>query len=264
MFVKMGITFTVILSLGFMTCGACAMDTVLYSGLGAPTGLAMDRSGRLYVSQWSRGQISMLENNDEKIILEGISSPAGLAFDNNGNLYFTSYGDGHIYVWNGKGQPRVLASGFSAPTGILWTNDNKLLVANRNAGEVVAVDTTGRKTVLSTGHDLPVGVAQLGDGTIFVSCYGGTVDILSPGGQKLSFKGIMDSPGVGIVAASDNAALVVDYTRGNIVLVNKTGVMEIVATDLPSPVALSKAPNGDLLIGCWGDNSLRLIDTEEK
>ncbi len=51
----------------------------------------------------------------------------------------------------------------------------------------------------------------------------------------------------------------VDYAKGNINLLGTDGVRKIVAGGLLSPVALAKTRDGNLLVGCWGDGTLRIV-----
>ncbi len=238
------------------SCGKEA-EKIMANDINAPTGIACDANGNLYVSEWGAGCIALIRDDKKSIILDGISSPAGLAFDENGKLYIAGYGDGNIYVWDGTGKPEIFATGLSAPTGLLW--DNGLLVANRNAGEVVKIEPQGAKKVISRGHKLPVGIARTEDGKLFVSCYGGTVDVIGPNGQTSSISDGLSTPGVGIVSAGDNSVYVVDYAKGNINLLGTDGVRKIVAGGLLSPVALAKTRDGNLLVGCWGDGTLRIV-----
>lgn len=247
-------------SIGY-AAGARKEGQMAYDGFNSPTGMAYDNNGILYVSEWSCGRIVAIKDGNASIVLEGLHLPSELAFDESDNLYIAGYGDGNIYIWDGKGRPQVLASGFSAPTGLSWSNDKNLLVANRNAGELVEINADGRKKVISRGHKTPVGAVQTEDGHLFISCYGGSVDIVSPNGKISSISTGLDTPGVGIIPAGSNSVYVVDYARGNIAHVNTSGVQNIIAKDLLSPVALAMMPDKNLIVGCWGDNSLHIIPT---
>lgn len=234
----------------------------VFSGFNAPTGIVFDKNGQVFVSEWGAGRVTTIKDGQKSIILDGISSPAGLAFDNDGNLYIAGYGDGNIYAWNGKGKPRILASGFSSPTGLIWTKENSLLVANRNAGEIVKINPNGNKEVISRGHKTPVGLAQTDNGNLFISCYGGSVDVISPDGKVSSISNGLSTPGVGIVPASPESVYVVDYAAGNISHVNSNGVKGNIAEGLSSPVGLAIMPNGNIMTGTWGDNSLHIINPQ--
>lgn len=228
-------------------------------GFSAPTALAWDKDGALYVSEWGAGRVTRIKNGERETLLTGLASPAGLACDDEGALYIAGYGDGAVYRRTGKGEPRKLASGLKSPTGLLW-RDGELLVANRGGCEIVAVYPDGRAEVVSSGHSLPVGAAVADDGRLYVSCYGGSVDIIDQGGGRTK-RTDFGTPGVGIVAYGDGVA-VVDYGRGEIVSLAKDGKKKVLARGLASPVALGVNPDGSLIVGCWGDGSIYEIKKE--
>jgi glucose/arabinose dehydrogenase len=154
-----------------------------------------------------------------------------------------------------------VASGFSSPTGLFWSRDNTLLVANRNAGEVVRLHPDGKKTVLSRNHKTPVGLAQTDDGSIFVSCYGGSVDRIAPDGKSASVYTGLNTPGVGIIADGPDSVLVVDYGGTTVARVNTQGKASTVADGLRSPVGLTRMPDDRLLVGTWADNAAFAFET---
>lgn len=228
-------------------------------GLNAPVGMAYDKDGRLYVAEWGARQVSRFKNGEKETFLSGLRSPGGLAFDNEGNLYIAGYGDGNIYRWTGSGKPTIVANGFSSPTGLFWDSDSSLLIANRNAGEVVKLFPDGRKEIVSKGHNTPVGIARVKDGNLFVSCYGGSVDLVTPDGKITKLNTSLATPGVGIVSASENSIFVVDYVAGKVAEVDAQGNTRIIAQGLSSPVGLVRMADGNLLVSCWDDGTARII-----
>lgn len=236
---------------------------VVASGLAAPVGLAHDAQGRLWVAEWGADRIVRLDKQGRRAeVVEGISQPAGLAFDDKGTLWAAGYGDGRIYAWSPETGLRVAAAGLAAPTGLFWSAETGLLAANRNAGEVVRIGPDGRREVLSRGHSFPVGVARLADGTLAVSCYGGSVDYVSPDGERRSLParsaGLV-RPGVGILAAGEDRLLVVDNGAGAVGRLDAQGRARSLASGLSSPVGLARAPDGRILVATWGDGTVRAL-----
>ena len=81
----------------------------------------------------------------------------------------------------------------------------------RGAGKTVRLHPDSRKEVISRNHKTPVGLAHTGDGSIFVSCYGGSVDRIAPNGKAVSVYTGLNTPGVGIIADGPDSVLVADY-----------------------------------------------------
>ena len=240
---------------------------VVASGLAAPVGMAHDAQGRLCVAEWGADRIVRLTERGERAeVIEGIAQPAGLAFDARGTLWAAGYGDGRIYAWTPQQGLRVVAAGLAAPTGLFWSAETGLLVANRNAGEVVRIGPDGSREVRSRGHSFPVGVTRLEDGTLAVSCYGGSVDIVAPDGAVRSFQATeagLVRPAVGILAAGPKSVLVADNGGGTVARLKvRDGVQgraQMVAGGLSSPVGLARAPDGRILVGSWGEGTVRAL-----
>lgn len=232
----------------------------------APVGMAYDADGALYVAEWGAGRVSKFDRAGARMVVaENIRQPAGLAFDDRGVLYVASYGDGGIYALEPGSAPRRIASGFSSPTGLLWDGDS-LVVANRNAGEVVRVFLDGRKKVISRGHRTPVGIAKLTDGSWVVSCYGGSVDMVSPEGNVSTLTTSL-SPGAGIIPDGgpdgEEAVLVANYGGNTVERVTRDGKSTLAADGPRAPVGLARMPDGRIIVGAWGDNAAYIFTPEK-
>ncbi|WP_165078225.1 MULTISPECIES: hypothetical protein [unclassified Desulfovibrio] len=246
--------------------GAEPGGEIVASGLSAPVGMAHDAQGRLWVAEWGANRIVRLDDRGRRAeIIEGLAQPAGLAFDADGTLWAAGYGDGRIYAWTPETGLSVVASGLSAPTGLFWSLETGLLAANRNAGELVRIQPDGTREVVSSGHRLPVDVTRLADGSLAVSCYGGSVDMVAPDGAVRSLPAAaagLVRPGVGILAAGADSVLVADNGAGSVARLDKGGRAAVLVTGLASPVGLARAPDGRILVAPWGDGTVRAFPRE--
>lgn len=244
---------------------AAAGGEVVAAGLSAPVGMAHDAQGRLWVAEWGADRIVRLDDRGTRAeVIEGVAQPAGLAFDADGTLWAAGYADGRIYAWTPEQGLRVLAAGLSAPTGLFWSQETGLLAANRNAGELVRISPDGTREVVSSGHRLPVGVTRLADGSLAVSCYGGSVDMVAPDGAVRSLPAAaagLVRPGVGILAAGRHSVLVAD-NGGGVARLGREGQATVLASGLASPVGLARAPDGRILVATWGDGTVRALPRE--
>ncbi|MBD5553654.1 MAG: hypothetical protein HDQ44_04880 [Desulfovibrio sp.] len=184
--------------------------------------------------------------------------------DNEGNIYIAGYGDGNVYVWQGVGEPKILASGFRQPTGLHLSKDNTLLVANRGAGTIEEIDKSGNRRIISRGHSLPVGIALTDNGDMYVSCYGGTLDRVSRNGAIQKIKNGLSTPGVGILASGNNTVYVVDNAAGKVIEAGPNGAIRTLAENLSSPVGLAKTSNNEIIVATWGDGKIQPVEIKNE
>ncbi len=85
----------------FKKSGTLSPATTVTDGLDEPSGIALDASGNLYISNFgSSGSNSIAVfstpvSNRKPYYLDGLYSPGGLIFDKQGNLYASSNGSSH-------------------------------------------------------------------------------------------------------------------------------------------------------------------------
>ena len=146
------------------------LDPVPYkSGFSAPTALAFDQAGNMYVANWSGGTISKIDAAGNITTFANISgSPAGLAFDKHGVLYVSDYRSS-IYRITADGKTSVFATGLHTPTGINFNKKGELLVTNRSSNEVVKISQVGEVSAFAKGFHTPVGVVEHLDEAVYVA-----------------------------------------------------------------------------------------------
>ncbi len=239
-----------------------AQPRVVFTGFSAPTGMAIDQEGAIYVTNWSGNSVVKINKNGKKeAIGQGVSSPSGIAVDAQKNVYVASYSDNTITLIRPNGQQTVLARGYHTPAGLSWAQNGDLLVNNRASGEVVSVNVgTQKQTVLARGLNLPVGAVQMGNGDLVVAQFSGALTLIPKQGARKELGAQFTRPGVGIVIDGPDRVVAVDYGAGALRRVNlNTGVTTLVAEGLSGSVALAKQANGSYLVGTWGEGNLYLI-----
>lgn len=229
-----------------------------FTGFQAPTAIALDADGNLYVSNWSGGTVTRVDTSgDQSVFAQDVGSPAGLAFDNQGTLFVADYTDDVIYAVTPSGERSVFARGFHTPTGIAFSASGELLVANRATDEIVRVDTAGRIERVAGGMDTPVGVVEDADGNLYVTNYGGAITKVAADGTTRELSGEFGRPGVGIDISDQNEIYATDNGDGSIRRVAPDGTTEEVVTGLGDAVAL-RVHADSMFVGTWNDGSVHV------
>lgn len=170
-----------------------------YKGFQAPTGIAVDNDGNLYVSNWSGSTVTKVDKDgNHSVFADGMGSPAGLAFDKTGSLYISDYSKDVIYRVTPDGKKSTFAQGFHTPTGIAFNQSGELLVTNRGSNEIVKVGTSGKVEPAADGMRTPVGVVEDLDGILYVTNYGGGIIKVAADGTTSTVSDEFGRPGVGI------------------------------------------------------------------
>lgn len=182
-----------------------------YKGFQAPTGLAVDRSGNLYVSNWSGNSVTRVDTaGGYSTFAAGMGSPAGLAFDQTGNLYVADYSRDVIYKVTPAGEKSIFAKGLHTPAGIAFSRTGDLLVSNRSNNEIVKITAGGKAEMVANGMRTPVGVAEDRDGNLYVTNYGGGIIKVAPDGTSGTLPARFGRPGVGIDISRQNVIFAAD------------------------------------------------------
>lgn len=243
---------------------ACAAArTPAITGLRSPVGMMYGKDGTLFVAEWGASRVSRFDADGKRtVVTEAISGPSGLTLDPRGNLYVASYAEGAVYIIEKGQSPRILATGFSSPAGLLWGRDGVLRVANRNAGEVVKLYPDGSKEVISRNHKTPVGLAETADGSLFVSCLNGGIDLIRPDGTSSTINTQLRNPAPGMILDGNDSVLVADYGGTSVIRVNTQGEATPVIDGVSTPVGLARRPDGQIILGTWGDNAAFIVNVQ--
>ncbi|SMC41819.1 NHL repeat-containing protein [Sporomusa malonica] len=227
-----------------------------YKGFQAPTGLAIDHSGNLYVSNWSGGSVTRVDiAGNYSTFADGMGSPAGLAFDQADNLYVADYSRDVIYKITPAGEKSIFAQGLHTPTGIVFNHAGDLLVSNRSSNEIVIITASGKIELLAKDMRTPVGVAEDREGNLYVTNYGGGIIKVTPERAISIFSTQFGRPGVGIDISRQNEIFAVDNGDDCVRRIAPDGSTEIVANNIGGCVALL-VHEDTLYVGGWNEGAV--------
>lgn len=90
---------------------ASTLKITTYEGIQAPSGVAMDSVGNLYIASFAENVIYKITPEDEKIVFVNavvLGGPVGIAVDNFDNLYVANYTKGNVLKITPEGAIGVL------------------------------------------------------------------------------------------------------------------------------------------------------------
>jgi NHL repeat len=151
-----------------------AMST-LSSGFSNPSGLAVDRSGNVFVADTHDNAVKEILAASGYATVNtlgsGFSNPFGVAVDAGGNVFVADSGNNAVKkILAGDGTIITVGNGFSNPSGVAVDASGNLFVAdsgNNAVKKILAVD--GTVTTLGNGFSNPSGVAVDASGNVFVA-----------------------------------------------------------------------------------------------
>ncbi|HEX3368570.1 MAG TPA: hypothetical protein VHS56_03260, partial [Candidatus Cybelea sp.] len=111
---------------------------------GCPDGLAMDKTGTLYVATECNGndiEEYPKGSSTEKLAIAGLSNPSGLAIDSHGALYVSTYPASIEEFAYGGTSPiqTITGQGLTDPLGLAVDKDDNLYIADFGASQVFEV-----------------------------------------------------------------------------------------------------------------------------
>ena len=258
----------------------------LTARLADPTGLAVDRSGNVYIADPerntvrrvdSRGTISTVAGTGERgyggdgglAVDAQLSGPIGVAVDADGNIYFSDIGNDRIRRvsakgiittfagtgeegYSGDGGPAVEAQ-LSAPRGLAVDSSGNLYIADTRNHAIRRVDTTGTITTVAGSGERGNG----GDGGAAVEARLNTPrDIAVDGSGNL------------YIADTRTSTVRQVDTAGIITTIAGTGEQgysgdggSAVSAQLSAPYRVSVDGSGNLFIADTWNHRVRKVDT---
>lgn len=210
-------------------------STIQESQFDAPSGLALDSLGFLYVADRNNGAIRLLdlENDRSYTHITGLNQPIAVTIDREDNLYVASFGDGTVKVFDSFGIQNDEMTGFSSPTAISLDSNNNIYVAE-STGALKRINSgDGSVETLTTGLNEPRGIAVMDDGRIAISVRH-AIKMLNPfSGELITLAGSTEA----------------GFQNG-----------PASAARFDSPEKIAKAGNNVLVVADRGNHAVRMVD----
>lgn len=219
-------------------------------GLNDPLGMAIDRSGNLFVSNGAGNDIVKIAPNGTgaSFIYTDIHVN-GVATDASNNVYLAETLGNTILKVSPSGVPTVLTDQVNRPESLAVDAAGNVYSANHD-GTVAKVTPGGFVSTIATGLISPDGIALNGNGNIYVSDFGNnSISKIAPDGTISIFASGLSSPH-GIVFGSN----------GDLYVVNGGNVSEITPNGVVTPFASGfVSQSGDIVVQSVPEPSMVML-----
>lgn len=111
----------------------------IYQNIPAPTGIATDKEGNVYIAEFNTNTIIKITPDDKKMIYikdPKISGPIGLAYDNSKNMYIANYNKDNVLKISPMGEISILISNVKKPY-CLYIDGNMLFISCQGSESVL-------------------------------------------------------------------------------------------------------------------------------
>ena len=254
-----------------------AVSTLPASGLNFPSGVAVDGSGNVFVSDHGNNAVKeILAAGGYTNVLtlgSGFSGPFGVAVDGSGNVFVADFSNNavkEILAAGGYTNVRTLGSGFNGPFGVAVDGSGNVFVADRYNNAIKEILAAGNYTnvlTLGSGFGSPAGVAVDGSGNVFVteSNSSAVKEILAAGNYTnvLTLGSGFSSP-VGVAVDGGGNVFVADESNSAVKEILAAGGYTTVLTrgsGFKFPYGVTVDGDGNVLVADSNHNAVKKITT---
>ncbi|MEO6924940.1 MAG: hypothetical protein ABI064_07945, partial [Acidobacteriaceae bacterium] len=190
--------------------------TTVASGIGIPSGVAIDGAGNAYAADFSGKAVNKYPAGGGSGVAipaptGGYSYPSDVALDGAGNVYVADSGNHQIVTITPNGTVGTIGTGFNKPFGLAvdGNGNGNVYVTDLDAGTLTEIKAGAvpQQIVLATGLNQPNHIALDTAGNVYVTA-GGVVEMVPAGGgtpTAVTFSGytFYDARGIALDAAGN-------------------------------------------------------------
>jgi streptogramin lyase len=159
------------------------------TGIDTPAGLAVDKSGTLYVANLGNNTITVYpagQSSPSLTISSGVDGPYGLGVDSKGDIFISNLNNNTVVGYKaGQTAPFETVTGFDNPVGVAVDSKNNVYVAcdSNNTVYVIPAGSSQMQSAGLTGLSGPIGLAFEKKDTLYVSNFAANNIAIYPSGQ---------------------------------------------------------------------------------
>jgi gliding motility-associated-like protein len=245
--------------------GYNSSTVTLGSGFTLPIGVAIDRTGNIYVADKGNGLLKKIAAVGGAItnIGTGFSDPAGVAVDGAGNVYVSDNVKNKIFkIPANGGATAIIGTGFINPNGVAVDTLGNVYVADNGGNVIKKIPFDGSPIVIvASGFASPSGVAIDVLGNIYVADSGNNAIKMLPAGGGLPMvigSGFNQPTGIAVDASGN--VYVSDFNNNAIKLIPKDGSAIIsIGSGFNRPFAVAVDGTGNVYVSDYLNSAVKKI-----
>jgi hypothetical protein len=216
---------------------------VVAGGLNAPSAIASDAFGNLYISNGPQVIKAPADGSPQTALpIAGLVAPAGLAVDSSGNVYIADAGGANVIEFSALGAQTTMGSGWSVPTGISVDLGGNVYVADKGLGYIVKIPAGGGTPVsIGSGLVSPISVAVDLSGNVIVGVAAGQIFDITQAGAVQTMIGSGSLQPLGLASRQAGTIFVADGSS-NTALEIQTVPVDFAAANLCAAGQNTPAP----------------------
>jgi sugar lactone lactonase YvrE len=192
-------------------------------GFKTPTGLAVDRKGRLYVADSGHGQIVTVDKQGhQEVFTSGLQNPQAVFIDPFGNVWVTDTGRGIVSRFAATedgtaGTRTTFKAGLDTPSGVAVDSANNVFISNTGRDEVLQFRANGEEVKVEGEFAHPTALAVNGSGHAYVANQvTSEISVITPLYTREKYNTAPTANGTAVGLLKNGDAVVVSQGEGTI------------------------------------------------
>ena len=192
-------------------------------GFKTPTGIAVDRKGRVYVADSGHGQIVTVDKQGhQEVFTSGLQNPQAVFIDPFGNVWVTDTGRGIVSRFAATedgtaGTRTTFKAGLDNPSGVAVDSANNVFISNTGRDEVLEFRANGEEVMVEGEFAHPTAVAVNGSGHAFVANQvTSEISVITPLYTREKYNTAPSTNGTAVALLKNGDAVVVSQREGTI------------------------------------------------
>ena len=192
-------------------------------GFKTPTGIAVDRKGRVFVADSGHGEIVTIDKQgNQEVFTSGLQNPQAVAIDPFGNVWITDTGRGIVYKFAATddgtaGTRTTYKAGLDNPSGVAVDSANNVFISNTGRDEVLEFRANGEEVMVKGEFAHPTALAVNGSGHAYVANQvTSEISVITPLYIREKYNTAPSSNGTAIGLLKNGDAIVVSQRKGTI------------------------------------------------